>query len=167
MVTSTFRIETTTCFLQPLEICMGEWQRQVDGWFNWIDDDPSIGFGNMTRKVFDDVVARHSDDLKATFGEPKFEDLIDNPALALVTLAYRELELQQVLTVQQGSGLYFSREELVDFGYRGTEEAMKSVAAGNETMSDHGLEHLGKFRNNWKDADELICHSGYWTCWWA
>jgi hypothetical protein len=123
-------------------------------------EEASIGIVNMDKKTFDAVRDAYPEE----FAETSWEEIRDAPILGLKAMAYRMKYLDGQLPERSGSGSRHSRQELLDFGYRGTPDAMRSVASGREEMSQHGNDHLKMFRSKFPEADKVICGSGYWVC---
>lgn len=162
LLLSTMMLETRVCLgVMGLNQCrqVHRLQVQIQG------GKASIGLANMDKPTFDATRDRHPEAF-ATFGGglAEWEDTIESAKWSMTAMAYRMKDLEKMMPSQRGAGHRYTKEELLDFGYRGTEKAFTDVTRGDDFMADHGTKHLAIFREKWAEADKIICHSGYWTC---
>ncbi|WP_213457440.1 RHS repeat-associated core domain-containing protein, partial [Rhizomonospora bruguierae] len=124
------------------------------------DSPPSLGWGNIQERAFNETVARHW----SVLGGIDWSDLMGNHELSIKVTAYRLRDLMAYAdAAPAGMRRDYSRDEVAAAIYNiGTENFADSVKAGN--LGPLGSSYARAVRDHYDWTDAIICGSGLWEC---
>jgi soluble lytic murein transglycosylase-like protein len=112
-----------------------------------IDSDPAFGIANMHKPAFDDTKRGRP------FAKRKWEELPDDPALAIQAAAWHLHDLARRLPSQRSTEL--SRDELLALGYNAGGGNMRAFARGVKP-GPQAQSYLDRLRENWDKSAEAV-----------
>lgn len=112
-----------------------------------VDSDPAFGIANMHKPAFDET-KRGRD-----FAKRKWEELPDNPALAIQAAAWHLHDLAKRLPAQR-AGLY-TKDELLALGYNAGGGNMRIFARGRKAGSQ-AQSYVDRLQDNWAKSAEAL-----------
>jgi hypothetical protein len=112
-----------------------------------IDSDPAFGIANMHRPAFDDTKRGRA------FAGRKWEELPDDPALAIQAAAWHLHDLAKRLPEKRASRL--SEDELLALGYNAGGGNMRLFAKGR-TPGSQAQSYLDRLHENWAKSAEAV-----------
>ncbi|TQJ06641.1 transglycosylase SLT domain-containing protein [Kribbella jejuensis] len=112
-----------------------------------VDSDPAFGIANMHKAAFDDT-KRGRD-----FAKRKWEELPDNPALAIEAAAWHLHDLAKRLPAKR-AGLY-TKDELLALGYNAGGGNMRIFARGRKA-GPQAQSYLDRIHKYWADSAEAL-----------
>ena len=115
-------------------------------WAN-IDSDPAFGIANMHRPAFDDTKRGRP------FAGRKWEELPDDPTLAIQAAAWHLHDLAKRLPSQPSSQL--SKDELLALGYNAGGGNMRAFAKGRKP-GPQAQSYLDRLHENWAKSAEAV-----------
>ncbi|WP_202866324.1 transglycosylase SLT domain-containing protein [Kribbella turkmenica] len=112
-----------------------------------IDSDPAFGIANMHRPAFDDTKRGRP------FAKRKWEELPDDPALAIQAAAWHLHDLAERLPSKRSTTL--TEDELLALGYNAGGGNMRAFARGAEPGSQ-ARSYLDRLHENWGKSAEAV-----------
>jgi hypothetical protein len=112
-----------------------------------IDSDPAFGIANMHRPAFDDTKRGRP------FAKRKWEELPDDPALAIQAAAWHLHDLARRLPDKPASKL--STDELLALGYNAGGGNMRAFANGTKP-GPQAQSYLDRLHENWAKSAEAV-----------
>ncbi|MGZ0145858.1 transglycosylase SLT domain-containing protein [Kribbella sp. WER1] len=112
-----------------------------------VDSNPAFGIANMHKPAFDET-KRGRD-----FAKRKWEELPDNPALAIEAAAWHLHDLAKRLPSKR-AGLY-TKDELLALGYNAGGGNMRIFARGRKA-GPQAQSYLDKIHRYWPDSAEAL-----------
>jgi hypothetical protein len=112
-----------------------------------VDSNPAFGIANMHRPAFDDT-KRGRD-----FAKRKWEQLPDDPALAIQAAAWHLHDLAKRLPVTKSQR--YTKDELLALGYNAGGGNMRSFAKGTKVGSQ-AQSYLDKLHDNWDKSGQAV-----------
>ncbi|HET6741340.1 MAG TPA: transglycosylase SLT domain-containing protein [Kribbella sp.] len=112
-----------------------------------VDSDPAFGIANMHKPAFDET-KRGRD-----FAKRRWEELPDNPALAIEAAAWHLHDLAKRLPAKR-AGLY-TKDELLALGYNAGGGNMRIFARGRKAGSQ-AQSYLDRIHKYWADSAEAL-----------
>lgn len=112
-----------------------------------IDSDPAFGIANMHRPAFDDTKRGRP------FAGRKWEELPDDPTLAIQAAAWHLHDLAKRLPSQRSSQL--STDELLALGYNAGGGNMRVFAKGRRP-GPQAQSYLDRLHENWAKSAEAV-----------
>jgi len=112
-----------------------------------IDSNPAFGIANMHKPAFDDTKRGRA------FAQRKWEELPDDPALAIQAAAWHLHDLAKRLPDQRTSKL--SEDELLALGYNAGGGNMRAFAKGR-TPGSQAQSYLDRLHENWTKSAEAV-----------
>ena len=116
---------------------------------NWakVDSDPAFGIANMHRAAFDDT-KRGRD-----FAKRKWEELPDNPSLAIEAAAWHLHDLAGQLPSARSER--YTKDELLALGYNAGGGNMRKFAKGRQAGSQ-AQSYLDRLHDNWTKSGQAV-----------
>jgi hypothetical protein len=112
-----------------------------------VDSDPAFGIANMHKPAFDETKRGRP------FAKRKWEELPDNPALAIQAAAWHLHDLAERLPDQRAD--LYTKDELLALGYNAGGGNMRIFARGRKA-GPQAQSYLDRLHKNWdKSADAL------------
>ncbi|MGW1342757.1 transglycosylase SLT domain-containing protein [Kribbella sp. NPDC002412] len=112
-----------------------------------IDSDPAFGIANMHRPAFDDTKRGRA------FAQRKWEELPDDPALAIQAAAWHLHDLAKRLPSKLTGQL--TKDELLALGYNAGGGNMRKFARGVQP-GPQAQSYLDRLRSNWDKSGEAV-----------
>ena len=112
-----------------------------------VDSDPAFGIANMHRPAFDET-KRGRD-----FAKRKWEELPDNPALAIEAAAWHLHDLAKRLPSKRAD--LYTKDELLALGYNAGGGNMRIFARGRKAGSQ-AQSYLDRLHGNWAKSAEAL-----------
>jgi soluble lytic murein transglycosylase-like protein len=112
-----------------------------------VDSDPAFGIANMHRPAFDET-KRGRD-----FAKRKWEELPDNPALAIEAAAWHLHDLAKRLPSKRAD--LYTKDELLALGYNAGGGNMRIFARGRKAGSQ-AQSYLDRLHSNWAKSAEAL-----------
>jgi hypothetical protein len=112
-----------------------------------IDSDPAFGIANMHRPAFDDTKQGRP------FASRRWEELPDDPALAIQAAAWHLHDLARRLPTKRSAQL--SKDELLALGYNAGGGNMRAFARGVKP-GPQAQSYLDRLRDNWDKSAEAV-----------
>jgi soluble lytic murein transglycosylase-like protein len=112
-----------------------------------IDSNPAFGIANMHKPAFDDTKRGRS------FAKRKWEELPDDPALAIEAAAWHLHDLARRLPDKRTSRL--SKDELLALGYNAGGGNMRLFARGTKP-GPQAQSYLDRLHENWTKSAEAV-----------
>ncbi|MEV0285930.1 MULTISPECIES: transglycosylase SLT domain-containing protein [unclassified Kribbella] len=112
-----------------------------------IDSDPAFGIANMHRPAFDDTKRGRA------FAKRKWEELPDDPALAIQAAAWHLHDLARRLPSTLTGQL--TKDELLALGYNAGGGNMRKFARGVKP-GPQAQSYLDRLRSNWDKSGEAV-----------
>jgi len=112
-----------------------------------VDSDPAFGIANMHRPAFDET-KRGRD-----FAKRKWEELLDNPALAIEAAAWHLHDLAKRLPSKRAD--LYTKDELLALGYNAGGGNMRIFARGRKAGSQ-AQSYLDRLHGNWAKSAEAL-----------
>jgi soluble lytic murein transglycosylase-like protein len=112
-----------------------------------VDSDPAFGIANMHKAAFDET-KRGRD-----FAKRKWEELPDNPALAIEAAAWHLHDLAKRITSQRAD--LYTKDELLALGYNAGGGNMRIFARGRKA-GPQAQSYLDRLHDNWAKSAEAL-----------
>ncbi|TCC30413.1 transglycosylase SLT domain-containing protein [Kribbella sindirgiensis] len=112
-----------------------------------VDSDPAFGIANMHKPAFDET-KRGRD-----FARRKWEELPDNPALAIQAAAWHLHDLARRLPAQRAD--LYTKDELLALGYNAGGGNMRIFARGRKAGSQ-AQSYVDRLHDNWAKSAEAL-----------
>ncbi|WUJ69583.1 transglycosylase SLT domain-containing protein [Kribbella soli] len=112
-----------------------------------VDSDPAFGIANMHKPAFDET-KRGRD-----FAKRKWEELPDNPALAIEAAAWHLHDLAERLPSKRAA--LYTKDELLALGYNAGGGNMRIFARGRKAGSQ-AQSYLDRLHSNWAKSAEAL-----------
>ena len=112
-----------------------------------VDSDPAFGIANMHKPAFDET-KRGRD-----FAKRKWEELPDNPALAIEAAAWHLHDLAKRLPSKRAD--LYTKDELLALGYNAGGGNMRIFARGRKAGSQ-AQSYLDRLHSNWAKSAEAL-----------
>ena len=112
-----------------------------------VDSNPAFGIANMHRPAFDET-KRGRD-----FAKRKWEELPDNPALAIEAAAWHLRDLAKRLPSPRAN--LYTKDELLALGYNAGGGNMRIFARGRKAGSQ-AQSYLDRLHSNWTKAGQAV-----------
>lgn len=112
-----------------------------------VDSDPAFGIANMHKPAFDET-KRGRD-----FARRKWEELPDNPALAIQAAAWHLHDLAKRLPAQRAD--LYTKDELLALGYNAGGGNMRIFARGRKAGSQ-AQSYVDRLHDNWAKSAEAL-----------
>lgn len=112
-----------------------------------VDSDPAFGIANMHKPAFDET-KRGRD-----FAKRKWEELPDNPALAIEAAAWHLHDLAERLPSKRAD--LYTKDELLALGYNAGGGNMRIFARGRKAGSQ-AQSYLDRLHGNWAKSAEAL-----------
>lgn len=112
-----------------------------------VDSDPAYGIANMHKPAFDET-KRGRD-----FAKRKWEELPDNPALAIQAAAWHLHDLAQRLPSKRAD--LYTKDELLALGYNAGGGNMRIFARGRKAGSQ-AQSYVDRLHDNWAKSAEAL-----------
>jgi hypothetical protein len=112
-----------------------------------IDSDPAFGIANMHKPAFDET-KRGRD-----FAKRKWEELPDNPALAIEAAAWHLHDLAERLPSKRAD--LYTKDELLALGYNAGGGNMRIFARGRKAGAQ-AQSYLDRLHDNWAKSAEAL-----------
>ncbi|TDW93352.1 transglycosylase-like protein with SLT domain [Kribbella pratensis] len=112
-----------------------------------VDSDPAFGIANMHKPAFDDT-KRGRD-----FAKRKWEELPDNPALAIQAAAWHLHDLAKRLPSKRAD--LYTKDELLALGYNAGGGNMRIFARGRKAGSQ-AQSYIDRLHDNWAKSAEAL-----------
>jgi soluble lytic murein transglycosylase-like protein len=116
---------------------------------NWakVDSDPAFGIANMHRAAFDDTKRGRA------FAKRKWEQLPDDPALAIEAAAWHLHDLARRLPSQRSDR--YTKDELLALGYNTGAGNMRIFARGRQA-GPQAQSYLERLHSNWAKSGQAV-----------
>jgi pyruvate/2-oxoglutarate dehydrogenase complex dihydrolipoamide acyltransferase (E2) component len=112
-----------------------------------VDSDPAFGIANMHRPAFDET-KRGRD-----FAKRKWEELPDNPALAIEAAAWHLHDLAKRLPSKRAD--LYTTDELLALGYNAGGGNMRIFARGRKA-GPQAQSYVDRLHDNWAEAGQAV-----------
>ncbi|WP_328999588.1 transglycosylase SLT domain-containing protein [Kribbella sp. NBC_00709] len=112
-----------------------------------VDSDPAFGIANMHKPAFDET-KRGRD-----FAKRKWEELPDNPALAIEAAAWHLHDLAERLPAKRAD--LYTKDELLALGYNAGGGNMRIFARGRKAGAQ-AQSYLDRLHSNWTKSAEAL-----------
>jgi len=112
-----------------------------------VDSDPAFGIANMHKAAFDDTKRGR------VFAGRKWEELPDDPSLAIQAAAWHLHDLAKRLPAKRGDR--YTRDELLALGYNAGGGNMRVFARGGKAGSQ-AQSYLDRLHENWDKSGQAV-----------
>ncbi|MEU4194202.1 transglycosylase SLT domain-containing protein [Kribbella sp. NPDC026611] len=112
-----------------------------------VDSNPAFGIANMHKPAFDDTKRGRA------FAKRKWEELPDNPELAIEAAAWHLHDLAKRIPDQRAK--LYTKDELLALGYNAGGGNMRKFARGTKAGSQ-AQSYLDRLHDNWTKAGEAV-----------
>jgi hypothetical protein len=112
-----------------------------------VDSNPAFGIANMHKPAFDDTKRGRG------FAKRRWEELPDNPALAVEAAAWHLHDLARRIPDQRAK--LYTKDELLALGYNAGGGNMRKFARGTKAGSQ-AQSYLDRLHDNWTKAGEAV-----------